>query len=552
LAARGRGAAPPGAAGPFASLERPGPWTWLALLLGAALLLRLPIFFYPFFNGDEATYSALANALLSGRPLYLGAVDHKPPLIATTYALILGAAGAQALWAVHAASIAVVALTAAVLGGVARALGRSLREARLAGLLYLALAGLGPGKDMLAANAELFMLLPSTAAALAFLRARNASGARYWLLLCGAGALGGLAFLYKYQGGAVLGTLVFFAAYEALLSRKWARGALQAVALGAGALAPVALLVAIYAALGGLNDLAFWAWRYPLQYAGKLPPAGVLGNALRMVPLWGAPNLIPAAAAVLGWRWLRRSRRSAGDGATAYFALVWLFWATTGVLAGGRFFLHYFLQLAPPLALLASVGALAPWGVAERRQRWLRRGAVAGLLLTLLGFWGANAADHALRPRVARYTALYREIGTWVRAHSQATDRLLVWGNSPEIYHFAARRMGTRFVFCNYHSGKIWGTPADEEGAQSTRSQAVPEAWQMLLADLDTAPPELIVDAAAAGLDRWAGHDLPRYPELWARVLRDYDLLGSAAGAMIYRLRSQPRSPAPTRGPGGV
>lgn len=529
---------------------------WVLVLLAAALLLRLPIFFYPFFNGDEATYAALANALLDGHLLYVGAVDHKPPGIAASYALILGLFGRFQLDAVHLVAILVVAATAGLLGRVARRLGLGRGPARAAALLYLAFSTVGPGKDMLAANAELFMLLPTVAAACVFLRGRAARGpGAYALLLVVAGALSGLAFLYKYQGGAILGTLVLFVLLDR--GRAGLPRLRDTALLGVGFLVPALLVLAVYAAAGELSSLYFWAWSYPLRYAGKLGASAVLANALVQTACWAVPCLALLVAAGVMLRRAAAGRIVSGQAGAALpcpvpplpcpvpplpapavrLSLLWLLGGLAGVTAGGRYFLHYYLQLLPPLCLLAAPlfcpepeGQQHPWW-SPARGRLLLGLAVLPVLL----FWGANALDHTLRPRIPRYTAVYQAVGRWVQEHSTPEERLFVWGNSPEIYHFSARRMGTRFPFCNYHSGKIWGTPADEEGATGLAPQQVAEAWPLLLDDLERRRPELLVDAAAGGLDRWGGHELARYPRLWAIVTHDYRPAGQVAGVTIYR-----------------
>jgi len=537
-----------------------GRWQWLGLLVGLTLLLRAPIFIYPLFNGDEATYSALGNALLDGRPLYVGAVDHKPPGIAATYALLLGIFGRTALDAVHVASILVVAATAAALALLAEALGRRREEGRWAGLLYLLFASMGPGKDMLAANAELFMLLPGTLAPLVWFRhwapgtrkgpGGEASTTRRLLAAALAGALAAAAYLYKYQGGAVMGALVLGLLVDTLRGRqRWGLSVAAGAAVALGFFAPLASVVGLYAAGGHLEELGFWAWIYPLRYAGKLSGAAVAANALRGTGQWLGPALPLVVAAGLGlrraWGEGRRNPTSAGAApqpetqlaaSRVVFAILWVFWSGVGVVAGGRFFLHYYLQLLPPLALLA--GPVACRALAERRgPRWPARLAVALTAAGLLAFWGANSLDHTLRPRIARHTAAYRAVGAWLQAHTAPAHKVLVWGNSAEIYHFGARTMGTRFPFCNYHSGKIWGTPADEEGAQGTRKQAVVRAWTLLERDLERRLPEVLVDAASGGLDRWRGHDLHTYPRLARLLERDYRLAARVAGVRLYLRR---------------
>ena len=97
--------------------------------------------------------------------------------------------------------------------------------------------------------------------------------------------------------------------------------------------------------------------------------------------------------------------------------------------------------------------------------------------------------------------------------------------------------MGTRFPFCNYQSGKIWGTAADEPGATIDSSQVLEPAWQMLLSDMERRQPAFVVDAAAAGLDRWEGHAIGRYPRLAAIIEAQYRPVAVVNRVVVYARR---------------
>jgi hypothetical protein len=509
------------------------------VLLALALALRAPVFFQVFWNGDEATYAALANAVLGGHTLYVGAVDHKPPLVVLTYAGVLGAAGRSAVQAVHALSVLVVAATGWLLAWAGRRLGLNRRAAAMAGGAFVLFSAFGPPQDALAANAELFMLLPS-AAALAVAASASREPARVRSVAWGmAGILVALAALYKYQGAAVLVPVLVLATEGAVAPIAWRR---VATALAAAAALPIGV-VTWYGLAGHLDDLLFWAWTYPLRYAGALGPGDALARAVRGTLGWGVPCAVLIAAAVAGGT---RSGQDPAEGPRRRALVSWLVASVVAVAAGGRFFLHYYLQLLPPLALLAAP-ALA--GLAwTRSSRALRLTTALGVALPALGSWAAAALDARVRPEVAASTAVYREVGAFLDARAEHGETLLVWGNSPEIYHFARREMGTRFAFCNHLSGKIWGTAEDEAGASEPQRRAEAEAWPMLVDDIERRRPGWIVDAAAAGLDRWQGQGLERFPVLAALVARHYVRVASVAGVPLYRRRvavvSQVRDPS--------
>jgi len=140
-----------------------------------------------------------------------------------------------------------------------------------------------------------------------------------------------------------------------------------------------------------------------------------------------------------------------------------------------------------------------------------------------------------IRPEFLREHDVEVAVGTYIRTHSSPDDRLFVWGNASEIYYFANRVMGTRFAFCNYHAGKIWGSWSYAVDAGDTSMFVVPRAWTELLEDLDRAPPAFIVDSAAGGIANFDRHPIGRYEELARRVARNYRLETVVDGVPIYR-----------------
>src|SRR5258708_11281666 len=67
----------------------------------------------------------------------------------------------------------------------------------------------------------------------------------------------------------------------------------------------------------------------------------------------------------------RVAGESAGRGEPIRFGLALTLWLTwIRVSLGGRFYEHYFLQFAPPLALLAAPGLVALWDRRGALRRW--------------------------------------------------------------------------------------------------------------------------------------------------------------------------------------
>jgi 4-amino-4-deoxy-L-arabinose transferase-like glycosyltransferase len=316
--------------------------TFLALL-AATCLLRFPALVSHPFCIDESYYSAGAAELLSGGTFFRNVVDHKPPGIYLIYALIYRLAGVFNLTAVHVVLLLVAALTAYLVGLVAEKFFDA-RAGRWAGMVYAAASVVGPANDFQAANTELFMNLPLVAtfclAARTWARER-ASHAESFAM----GALVGVAILIRPQAAWVLLPIAI-----ALFRRR----------IG---LRPIAL-VAIGLTLP-LLAMTAWLWRtdaiadavaslaYARYYTSSLPFEIKLANGTLKTLFFLAIDVglvIPAVALIL------RGRRDDGAWQRGAGCLLtsWLLASFVAAGMGGRFYPHYFIQVLPPLAIMAA------------------------------------------------------------------------------------------------------------------------------------------------------------------------------------------------------
>jgi competence protein ComEC len=485
-------------------------WPVIFLL---ALVTRLPGLTDRLYSNDEATYSALAARLNAGGSMYADAVDHKPPGIVSAYAVIFRLAGTYKIAAVRIALIVIVALTGIAVGELAALLARDPR-ARIAGVLYVLASATGFPDNVQAANTELVLNLPLTIAACAAAAAGSMEGAGgAFVVATAAGMLTGVAALFKYQA-AIAGVAWLWTAFSARRRPRMASAIVAGLALGFGAV--VVLVLWHYAAANHLDAFLFWGWRYNFSYIASMPLSRQLGRAVvrtSAIALWWAPVVVLAA------------RRRRVD-----LALVWLMTMTVAVCAGGRFFGNYYLMLLPALSVLAG-------SVRVPRRFVAAAGALAAVSVIAAVFW------FSLRPALRLEDDRYRDVGAWVRDHSAERDRVFVWGDSAQVYVYAHRVMGTRFAFVNYHTGKIWGTGADESGAAARPDLVVPRAWDELQQDFQRAPPAYVVDAAAGRLHGFDGDAVGMYPVISRIVSADYRLAASVDGVPIYHrvsVRDQP------------
>ena len=170
-----------------------------------------------------------------------------------------------------------------------------------------------------------------------------------------------------------------------------------------------------------------------------------------------------------------------------------------------------------------------------RTRAWLGRIALFLIALGAITSVAVAMADRQVWPRSAWHQDRYQAVARALRRHTRPDARVFVWGNSPEIYLYAHRRMATRYISVNYQTGHVWGTPANDLGGRPDRKNVPAESWNNLMADLQLNRPDFIVDAAAGKLDKMDDEPLTRHPSIAAFVARHYQLDQTVLGVPLYR-----------------
>ena len=465
--------------------------TLALLLLLLAVAVRAPGFVVDTFNTDESLIATQAEVIRDGGDLYEEAVDRKPPLVPYVYAAAFTLLGTTGLWAARLAAAVAVALAGVLLAIEARErYGR--RASWVAGvLLVLSTAAFVP-QDGQAANFEIFMLPGMVAAILLARRGRPA----------GAGVAVAAAALAKQTGAAALLPVLYLV---------WRHGRKRGVTRALVGFAVPLLLAAL--ALGP-SDLFFWTVLGNGDYV-SIGSSGLLIAlvaaamtalfvALQLPVLWTLPRA-----------WRERAQRRDTD--------LWL-WVASGavsILVGLRFFGHYYLQLLPPLCLLTA-GMLTRESP-ERVRRTLSLALVVAAVCTAAGF----VTQPFEKPR-------YETAAAYVADRSAPTDRILVWGHVPEIYHASGAKPATRFLTTRFLTGS-WSGRAQKDVA--VEDAGTPGAWDLFLGDFRSHPPRFILDAAPAKIRESEHYPISIFPQLAALVERDYRLVRHIDGIAVYERR---------------
>jgi hypothetical protein len=496
---------------PISALTRrtPNPLVMGAIAAAPIVLAHAPSFFHRLLDGDEAIYGSIAALMNGGAPLYAnGGVDNKPPGIFWVYASTFRVFGTYQMTAVHVVALLVVAATCLLIFLAGRQLAGA-RAGVLAAVFYGVMTGAGNPR-LLAANTEVFMMLPLTASLLLMLRRR-------WLwsglMLAAAGA-------FRQSAAVDVLLLPIAVVYLEPAPTRLRAAALFVGGLAAGLLAGAGLL-ALTGSLPG-----FWRWTVGIltQYASSnWTPGVVLARAgdslvpfvLDMAVLW-----VATIAWALRWRKLDPGQR---------IVVAWLVLSALGSLAGGHLSWHYFIQVMGPLALASA------FAIDYALRRPLRKQVAVivaiGVAVPAIA-WGAYdvAADpltYDWSPPIAQHEL----VAAYIRDHTKAGDPVFVWGNWPALYVESDRPMASRFP------GFLRGF-ARGSGLAPNNWDTAPDVWPELQADLARNPPALIVDTAAAGWSDFAMYPMRNYPVIQELVSTKYHQVATVDGVAIYALNT--------------
>ena len=492
-----------------AGARRPVPQAWAALVAAVVVIAHSPAFFHRLLDGDEAIYGTIAALMNLGDGLYAeGGVDNKPPGVFWVYSLVFRVFGTYQMTAVHAVALLTILATCVVV----YMIGTRLSGPR-AGLMAAALYGLltaAGNPRLLAANTELFMMLPLAASVLLTLR-------RQWLwaglVLVAAGA---------FRQVAAINVLLIPIAILFLEPRptRLRAAVMSGVGIAAGVVA-LLTLVAVTASLPG-----FWRWT-----VGSLYGYASTSWTPALVWLRLTDSLAPFAIELVGvWvaaiAWLARWPKL---GPEHRVIAAWLPIAFVGSIAGGHISWHYFIQVMGPMALLASFSV----DLALQSQ-WKRQVAAIGIAAIAIPTvaWGAydvvaDPLTYDFYPQVPQHAA----VAAYIRDHTEPGDRVFVWGDWPALYVESDRLMASRFP------GFLRGF-ARGSGLPPNNWDTTPDVWPALESDLEKNPPALIVDTASPGWSDFESYPMTDYPVLESLVAAHYHPVALVDGVVMYARNS--------------
>jgi 4-amino-4-deoxy-L-arabinose transferase-like glycosyltransferase len=481
------------------------------------ILTRLPSLLHPATIDDETVYSVVANEMVDGGRPYVDAIERKPPLLFWTYAAIFRIAGKFNWPALHLVALLWVLTTMAGL----YVIGRDLFDCEtglIAALLYSVFQPWANAKN-LAFNGEMLMNLPLVWSwAIAF--RRSSSVWRPELFLAGALACAGCLLKQPAAIAAVpLGIYFLLPAYRFSRGLTFSHAIAHAATFAAGFLIALLTVTLVLIWQSILPEAFYWS------VTNHSIPHVFWDQGIRQTLIFIAVCLPLLIAAAAGYRtrglWAEKTaERTALQGLLVASAI--------GTAAGARFYVHYYIQLIPPLALFAAPYLARVWsgGIvpsysilrAEITQAWLA--------LTVVAFGIAHVRGLASQRQAS-------ETGRYLREHSAADDRIFVWGHDAKIYLETQRRPASRYILTFPLTGSPFGGSVP---GFDNKKWIVPGAWSTLQQDFARHPPAYIVDVQNAGNALYPVRD---FPILSGLLAQQYELVARTQEGVIYRMRSR-------------
>lgn len=470
------------------------------IIAAATMLLNIPAFFKTFLN-DMITYELIGQKLAAGYLLYRDAVDSKPPLIYYTYAAANYLFSAYDLIAVKLLTVSMIILSAVFIYYITRSLFGG-NTALAAMYLFTLTMHCGLADEMLSSNTEIYMNF-FILAGLTFFTRDGLNPGRRGLFLTG--LLVGIGFLYRYQAGLVTPVIGLVLLMRYRLTFRFISSSIIAAA---GFLLPFAVTAVLFYAAGVFNDFIFWSFKYNFFYikAGTAT-SDTMTNLLKILAISGQQIIV----IVMSFAFIYAVFRKRLFKIENIFIMTMVIVSVASWGIGGRYYLHYFIQATPFLAI-ASAGTLTDQGI-KRKTTIV---ACALLVIMTASFWGFNLVNY--RTYIFKKGG-NRAVVSFIKEKTGPEEKIFIWEAPKDIYYYSNRIFATRFVHTNYQTGQVWGTIHNTPAAtpEMNKHLEVREAWDMLFADLEREKPVLIIDDE---LD--APFTLENYPELKNYLARDY------------------------------
>lgn len=419
---------------------------WVALLLLALFLLRIPSFFEPFNYGDEMIYLTLGHGINKGLVLYQDIHDNKPPLLYLTAAV-----AGNVFWFRVILAFWMMVTTIIFWKLMDRLFPKNTNLVKTATILFGILTTI-PLLEGQTSNAELFLIGPTIAAFYIVVNKK----AKLWYYAF-SGLLLSIATLFKvpaaFDGLTLIFILFIILSKNKLNKKDFFQKSLLIVF---GFITPIFISFVWYWLRGALNEYLIAAYLQNLGYLSSWRPGDVAEPFIvRNAPLFGRSIVMLTGYAIL---FLYRKKLSL----PFLLGSAWLLSSLFAITLSERPYPHYLIQAVPAISLL--------FGMLVFKKDIEQSFTVIPLFLALFvpvyyNFWhyptlpyytrfinfatGSISKEEYFNRFEGNVNRNY-EIAKFLRESSAPHDQVFVWGDSSTIYALSRRLPPIKYV-ATYH-----------------------------------------------------------------------------------------------------
>jgi hypothetical protein len=413
-------------------LEKSKSFWFLFVNLIVFFFLRFPSLFEPNWYGDEGVYQTLGMGIKSGRLLYQGIFDNKPPLLYIFYSLFKGNQFSLRLLSLIFGLLAIVAFFY-----LAKKLFKSKNALYFSTSIFTLLFGL-PILEGNIANAENFMLffiLSAFYLALDYFKTKLENKMFFWT-----GIVLGLAFLFKIVAVFDFAALIVFLLIiktpnnlSGKLYSKLLKELKDLYWLIIGFVIPIFTCALYFLTQGAFSDFITATLFSNVGYVGYgnkfIIPQGFL--ILKLILL----------VVFLAFVFFKRHKLTM----ETVLIWTWLSFSVFNALFSQRPYTHYLLVLLPSFCLLT--------GLLVEEKKLIKINLVfilAILFLSCKSFWlytkvlpyyenfisfvvdGKSVASY--QKFFDKKTPIDYQIAQYIKQNTTASDNIFIWGNNSQVY----------------------------------------------------------------------------------------------------------------------
>lgn len=504
---------------------------WTAIFF-VCLVLRLPSLWIPIIDIDESQFAVYANVLLDGGLPYVDSVDTKPLGIYWFYAAIFYFFGPNNMTAVHIVTILWVLATAWYCRKIASYFG-SKQAGWLAALFYVVFSSVAPAQ-IISTSIVSIMMLPLTMSIWHLVRWEENKRFREPLL---SGIFFGIACLFKYQAGINLFVVLTWFICMAVRSPKKETLVGKGFFLFLAGGIFIGALFSVYLKMIGVwNDFVFYSFKGGVAY---LAAENNINDFFRNLVKRGGAFIMVSL-----FLWYFALRGAIKPNQKNLLVIIWLIFSVIVISFGGRFYGHYFIQIIPPLAILAAQNIDA--GLTRINGNpffWLWKRPLRFFLAGAISLAFVFSTSTAFNEKLEKYHVFQRhkKIARYIGERSTPDDPIFVWGFATPVYFYSNRMPSSRFLWSDWLTGRTAGASKPNDPHFDSARLIARRSWQHLFDDFSKKPPLYFVDTAAGNFRGYKKYAISHYSELMKYLQTQYSKEVRVGGADIYRRKSYPK-----------